>query len=321
MCDVSVLLPVYNAGAPLALAIRSILRQTRKDFEFLIIDDCSTDQSKDVIRALEKSDSRIRAVFHKTNQGLARTLNEGLHLAAGEYVIRMDQDDEALPQRIEEQVDYLEARREVAVVGSYVYHMGATPQFDRLVTLPVSHDEIAATLPIYNCMYHPSVALRRRAILDLGGYRGDFKNAEDYDLWLRVSRTYKMSNLPVPLLRYRLSLSGMTLSRKWEQNYFVQLAQVAHERPHVELWALSPAANAKLEAINRQEFMKTVCDGTIRELVNLGHWREALILAKNSIREFGWKSTVAHFRHITERWVRAHRKNWLQFLNVGAIEN
>src|SRR5580704_10986332 len=124
MNDITVVLPVYNAGTPLVLAIESILRQSRADFEFLIIDDGSTDRSRDLIRSYAKKDSRIRIVFHAANQGLARTLHEGLRLAAGKYVIRMDGDDESLPERIATQVDFLDARPEVSVAGSFVYHMG-----------------------------------------------------------------------------------------------------------------------------------------------------------------------------------------------------
>jgi glycosyltransferase involved in cell wall biosynthesis len=309
MNDISVVLPVYTAGPPLELAIRSILQQTRKDFELVIVDDCSKDQSAQMIRQFEKQDSRIRAIYHQTNQGLSNTLNETLRIASGKYVVRMDQDDESLPDRLEKQIGFLEAHPKIAVVGSYVYHMGARPEFDRLVTMPVSHQEISAALPRYNCIYHPSIAMRRRWILALGGYRGEFRNAEDYDLWLRVSRIHQIANLPEPLLRYRFSVSGMTLSNKWEQYYYVQLAQLSYLKPDVALASLFDEAKARREEQNRQVFMEGVHDGTIRELVALKHWSDALALAKKSIRELGWRSGTSKYFYVLKSWTRNWARN------------
>ena len=108
----TVLLPVYNAGRPLFAAIQSILAQDDKEFEFLIIDDRSTDGSVRVIREFAARDHRIRAIYHVENRGLAATLNEGLELASSSLVVRMDQDDEALPHRIGTQVRFMRENRD-----------------------------------------------------------------------------------------------------------------------------------------------------------------------------------------------------------------
>lgn len=173
----SVLLPVYNAGRPLRVAIESILRQDEPDFEIIVIDDRSSDDSAQIIREYMSQDSRIRGIFHEKNLGLANTLNEGLEQARTDLVVRMDQDDEALPQRIRTLAGYMRGHADTVVAGSFVYHMGRTPQYDRLVELPTGHEDIARALPSANCMYHPSVIMRREAILKLGGYRPEFKNA------------------------------------------------------------------------------------------------------------------------------------------------
>ena len=272
---ITVLLPVYNAGPPLAAAIESVTRQTFADYEILIIDDCSNDGSLGIIRGFESRDPRIRVLAHPKNRGLAATLNEGLSEARGDYVARMDQDDESLPERLATQAGFLDANPNCAVAGSYVYHMGATPARDRLVTMPVDADAIAATLPKYNCMYHPATMLRRRTILELGGYREQFKNAEDYDLWLRVSRASALANVPVPLLRYRFSTTGMTLSRKWQQLYFVYLAQAAHREPEAGFEEWRKMAEAEIAATDRAQFFQGVLRGTIDELVALGIWQDA----------------------------------------------
>src|ERR1051326_3445639 len=122
----AVLLPVYNAGSFLSHAIDSILEQNWPNFEFWIIDDCSTDGSPSVIRSYANADRRIRAIFHGRNLGLGSTLNEGLHATRCDLVVRMDQDDIALPNRVATQVRFMRTRPEVAVAGTFVYHMGRT---------------------------------------------------------------------------------------------------------------------------------------------------------------------------------------------------
>lgn len=284
---ISFLLPVYNAGSPLGPAIESILAQEFDEFELLIIDDASTDRSTEIIQEYAEQNPRIRAMYHKSNQGLARTLNEGLNIAEADLVVRMDQDDESLPNRAKVQFDFMTDHPAVVVAGSHVFHMGVTRSKDRLVELPTSHAQITEVLKKENCLYHPSVIMRREEILHIGGYRREFKNAEDYDLWLRVSRNYQIANIPSPLLRYRFSIDGMTLSRKWEQLYYVMLAQVAHEDPDKPISTHEKAAEERLEKINRSTFLECVGKGTAEELIRLGYFAESLKLLKFFSSEIG----------------------------------
>jgi len=272
----SVLLPVYNGGAFLPLAVESILKQEDPDFELLLIDDCSTDDSAKTIRHYAASDKRIRAIYHRENIGLAGTLNEGLAEARTELVVRMDQDDIALAKRIGIQVEFMRRRPEIAVAGSFVYHMGRLPTYDRLVQLPAGHDEIVAVLARENCIYHPSVIMRRQQILSLGGYRVEFHNSEDYDLWLRVARVYRLANLPLPLLRYRFSVAGMTLSRKWEQALYTRMAVISNRAPERSLDEVRREAAVELESQGKGWFLEQVARGTIQELVRLRLVGEAL---------------------------------------------
>ena len=272
----SVLLPVYNGGAFLRLAIESILKQDDPDFEFLLIDDCSTDQSAQIIRQYAASDKRIRPVFHRQNAGLAATLNEGLAEARNDLVVRMDQDDVALAKRIGTQVEFMHGRPDVAVAGSFVYHMGRRPADDHLVQLPVEHEEIVRTLVRENCMYHPSVIMRRQEILSLGGYRAEFRNSEDYDLWLRVAKVYRLANLPEPLLRYRFSVAGMTLGRKWQQALYTKMAVIANLHPERSLDQIRQEAGAELESLGKEWFLEQVARGTMQELIRLRLFGDAL---------------------------------------------
>jgi hypothetical protein len=288
----SVLLPVYNAGGVLRDAIQSILAQDEPEFEFLIIEDCSTDASAEIIRSVAEKDARIRPIFHRRNAGLAATLNEGLREARSEFIARMDQDDMALPDRLSTQIRFLRARPQVAVAGSFVYHMGRTPKWDRLIRLPVEHAEIAGILQKYNCMYHPSVMLRRSAILELGGYRPEFHNAEDYDLWLRASRVYHLANIPVPLLRYRFSAGGMTLAKKWEQALYAQMAIVFHRCPGWTIEKVREQAALELEGLGKNAFLLAVFRGTVKELLRLGQEKDARHVWQMFFRQLDFKGKL-----------------------------
>ncbi|WP_434687170.1 glycosyltransferase family 2 protein [Pseudanabaena minima] len=295
---VSVLLPVYNGGSTLPQAIASILSQDMSELELIIIDDCSTDNSASIIRQYADKDSRIIPIFHEVNIGLAKTLNEGLNLAKSDFVARMDQDDESLPHRLRIQLDYMLRHPDFAVVGSYVYHMGAKQEFDRLVELPSDAEQIKQTLLQYNCMYHPSVMMRRNKILEIGGYQPEFKNAEDYDLWLRVSKSSLLANISEPLLRYRFSVSGMTLSRKWEQLFYVYLAQSAYKNETSSAEVINSKAQEMLKQIDRTYFLGEVANGTILELLKLKLWKDAICLTWNFSTDIGFKKSVRLLIHI-----------------------
>ncbi len=309
----TVLLPVYNAGRPLSVAIQSILRQEEKEFEFLIIEDGSADESARVIQEYAARDHRVRPIYHAGNRGLAATLNEGLELAGSNLVVRMDQDDEALPQRIGTQVRFMLENPGIAVAGSFVYHMGSKPAFDRLVELPAEHDDIVNALRSANCIYHPSVILRREAVLESGGYRSAFKNAEDYDLWLRVVRTHRIANIPIPLLRYRFSTTGMTLGKKWQQMYYAKLAMLSNEAPGRAPEEVAKAAAAELEELGKETFLEQVAVGTVRELVQLHLWRDAATVFRMFSRQLPIKARLRMLRGVLEafayqaRHVRGNR--------------
>ena len=299
--NISVLLPVYNAGSYLSPAIESILAQDFMDFEFIIIDDASTDDSAKVIREYATKDPRIQPFFHQRNIGLAKTLNQGLEAADGEFIARMDQDDEALPQRLRTQYLFMKSRPAVAVAGSYIVHMGKARNRDRLVRLPTDPPEIARTLESENCIYHPSVMMRRKPIIRLGGYRSEFRNAEDYDLWLRVSQSYEIANIPVALLRYRFNPTGMTLSRKWEQLYYVFLAQIHYQGGDNSFADYEQKTKNKLGQINKTDFLSAVAKGTSEELIKLGFLSDTLKLLRHFSKDIGWIKTLLIVGNIIRR--------------------
>ena len=198
---VTVLMPVYNGEKYLRKAIESILNQTFKDFEFLIINDGSSDDSVKIIEEYGKNDSRIRLVHNETNMNLVPSLNRGLELAQGEYIARMDCDDISLPKRLEKQVAFMDKNADIAVCGSWIR------MFDKandVVRYPERHDNIKCSLLFYNALAHPSVIMRR-SFLNKFQVRYERILAEDYDIWQRLSFIGKLHNIPEILLNYRIS--------------------------------------------------------------------------------------------------------------------
>jgi len=201
---VTVLMPVYNGETYLNEAIESVLEQTFTAFEFLIINDGSTDRSVKIIESYD--DSRIRLVHNETNLKLISTLNKGLDLARGEYIARMDADDVMLPQRLEKQTQYLDANPQIRVVGSWwknVDEHGKSLGYTRVPT-----EDYACAFMIFEKgegpVGHPCVMYRTEIIRQLG-YRSEYVDTEDTDLWFRViSLGHKISNIPEVLMLYRV---------------------------------------------------------------------------------------------------------------------
>ena len=206
---VTVLMPVYNGEEHLREAIESILGQTYRDFEFLIIDDGSTDRSAEVIGAYR--DPRIRLVQNETNLGLIATLNRGLALSTGEFICRMDQDDISLPERITRQVTFMESHPEIAVCGAWFRKFGAGRS--KVVRWQTDPDGIRCGLLFDAMVGHPTVMLRRDFLrkFDLQ-YDPAYKNAEDFALWVRVAEHGDLANLDEVLLNYRVHPAQITQS-------------------------------------------------------------------------------------------------------------
>ncbi|EMG38428.1 glycosyl transferase [Desulfocurvibacter africanus PCS] len=196
--SITVLLPAYNAQAYVAESVTSILAQTHADFELLIIDDGSTDDTGKILQQLARQDNRIRLV-QRENRGLIATLNEGLHLAAAPLVARMDADDRALPNRLTIQKRYMDEYPKLAVCGSAVRVL-ETGQ----VWYAPQGEALAPRSLFANPMFHPTVMARRDILLSVGGYRTDMPCAEDYELWTRLLEGgHRLDNLTDVLLEYR----------------------------------------------------------------------------------------------------------------------
>ena len=201
---ISVVMSVFNGQAFLSEAIESILGQTFRDFELLVVDDGSTDRTADILAGYASRDGRLRVLRHE-NKGLATSLNIGINLAKGGYIARMDADDAAMPHRLKEQVDFMERHPEVGVLGGAAELINATGHVIHTTRPPLEDSEIRSLmLRCCNPILHPTVVMRKEVALVSGGYRKAALDAEDYDLWLRMSERSRLANLGKPLLRYRI---------------------------------------------------------------------------------------------------------------------
>ena len=201
---VSVIMSVHNEENWLVPAIESILNQTFQDLELRITDDGSSDGSRDILCHFQKQDPRVRLIRHEKKNGLAVSLNEQIRQAGGEYIARMDGDDMAHSERIESQVDFLDSHPEVALLGTYCNEIDKNGNKISLWKRPVTDQALRAALLYYNPFVHSTVMLRREVFKEAGYYNPKWRYAQDYDLWLRISRSYKMANLMRPLVDLRV---------------------------------------------------------------------------------------------------------------------
>jgi glycosyltransferase involved in cell wall biosynthesis len=200
---VSVILPVYNGEKYLKQSIDSILSQTYRNYELLIIDDGSIDNSLSTIKSIR--DNRIK-VFTQSNQGLAATLNRGIRLSKGEYLARQDQDDISLPDRFDKQVRYLNAHSKCGMVGTWAKIINENGKFlKRYHKHPIENDILKLELLFNNPFVHSSVMMRKNVFKTIDGYSTNDKwqPPEDYELWSRLSQKFDVANIPEVLHIYR----------------------------------------------------------------------------------------------------------------------
>lgn len=206
---VSVLLSVYNGEKYLRESIESILDQTFTDFEFIIINDGSTDASQRIISAYH--DPRIRIINNSSNVGLTKSLNRGLKLARGIYVARQDADDISEPQRLAKQVKFMNNNPDIVLLGTWYREIDAEGNFGDNVRLPSDQTELQWALLFYCPFVHSGVMFPRDTFLKkVGYYNEDFHYAMDHELWLRASRQQPITNFREYLVRYRQNPYSMT---------------------------------------------------------------------------------------------------------------
>jgi len=283
---VSVIMSVYNGGRFLDDAVASILAQTHSDLEFILINDASTDGSELFVRKLR--DQRVRVLHNTERLGLTASLNRGLREARGNLIARMDADDICHPDRLRQQIAFLQDNPSVALVGCVFERIDEAGKRLDVSTLPLSSQEVRVALKTSNCVCHGSVVMRRDAILAVGGYREELRYAQDYDLWLRLAEKFDLANLPGPLYSLRLHRDAVSIRRSYEQQVTVRLIRQLAERrrcghadqfqdPALRQAFIDEYLSALADAEARHEFLMQEYSSRHKYIVELESHRDTLL--------------------------------------------
>jgi hypothetical protein len=302
---VSVVMVVCNVDRFLAEAIESILGQTFREFEFIIVDFGSTDKSKEIVSRYAAKDARVR--LHEIPLcGLGEARNAACFLARGKYIAIMDADDVSITERLMWEVEFLEKHPEVGVVGGAVDWIDASgacvtnSAVPPGVTLsrPEGNRELQLAL-LKDCpIWQPSVLMRREAFVLVGGYRPAFAPTEDYDLWLRISEHFEMANLKQVVLNYRIHPHQVSVRRRKQQTLgtLAALASAAARRsgnpdPLDSVKEITPAVLVEIgvSEAKQQTALAVEYRGWIYSLCGTGEWSGALNAAIEMVKSSDWK--------------------------------
>jgi len=221
-CLISVVMSVFNAEKYLNEAIDSVLTQTFKDFEFVIVNDGSTDSSMDIIDGY--SDKRIIKIIQE-NRGLSSALNAGIELASGKYIARMDADDISLPNRLEDQLKFMEQNPEFVLAGSNAYVIDSGGEYLYTSNMPLNEEQILKSLLHTSPFYHSSVIYNKEVFKKCGGYNEKIRHhVEDLILWNQMARFGRMGNLSTPLIKYRLVPGALSNRNKRTADSMINMA-------------------------------------------------------------------------------------------------
>ncbi len=225
--SISVVMSVYNGEDFLKEAVESILQQTYTDFEFIIINDGSTDSSGEILRNYASKDPRI-VLIEQENAGLIAALNTGIATAKAELIARMDADDIAHPERFERQKNFMDSHPDIAVLGTDITLIDDKGKTIRNSIYPrhgIKMDDFIYKLG--SPVAHPSVIMRKEVVMRIGGYRNAYKHAEDYDLWLRIHKIASLDNINIPLLFYRQHDNKISFKHAYQQSLAAIIARYA----------------------------------------------------------------------------------------------
>ncbi len=200
--ELSIIMAVFNESENVSMAIESIINQSHKIWNLIIIDDGSTDDTKKIVQSYVDKHNNIQLLINKTNCGLAYSLNKAISNSNSEYIARMDADDVSLPHRLEKQMEFLQLHSEVDVLGTGSYITTSDSKVKTVVFKPETHKEIFQSIEKKNPFFHSSVVMKKSFLDALGVYDEKCLRAQDYDLWLRGVDTAIYHNLPEPLMLY-----------------------------------------------------------------------------------------------------------------------
>ena len=286
---VSVVMSAYNAEDFIADAIRSILNQTYDNWKLIIINDCSSDNTSQIIERFSDNDTRIKLIHNKENLGLTKSLNIGLKHAEGEFIARLDADDTSEPLRLEKQVNFLNTHPDTALVGSGGYLINNSGHKVSTINVISRESAIRRFMTRLNLFIHSSIMVRRRIIEDIGRYREKFRYAQDYDLILRVNDKHKLSNVPDHLVGWRISSTSETMQHHTLQRIFVDIArEFAFERKEKGYDSYdSMDVNEKIKVMMKKNYGRYRCDYGVYQALFMKQYKKGLVEILKGIRKGG----------------------------------
>lgn len=250
MSDITVLMSVYNGEEWLKGAINSILGQSEDDFEFIIINDGSTDNTSMI---LESYDDKRLLIVNQENMGLTKSLNIGLQLAKGKYIARIDADDQADPDRLKIQKQFLNDNPDIVLAGSNVLLIDETDEDIGKTNFPLSYSTIKTHLETFKPVFvHSSFFFRKKEIIQIGAYNERFTKSQDFDLILRLSQSFKLANLKEPLVKLRMTIDSMSYCCDNLQKKMGLAAIINHYRRKMGLEDFTVASESQWQAFLRE---------------------------------------------------------------------
>lgn len=229
---VSVIMSVYNDKKYVSVAIDSILNQSFKDFEFIIINDGSTDKTLEILNDYERKDSRI-VLINQENKGLTKSLNIGIKKAKGKYIARMDSDDISHPQRLQKQIEFLENNQDYALLGCNVIKIDESSDELEKNKTKYSYEDIYKRFKYGNCIAHGSVMINKQLIGELLEYDENFKYSQDYRLWTKIAKKYKVANTYEHLYYLRLHDNSISKTKLEDQAIYAGIISYEFETDKV----------------------------------------------------------------------------------------
>jgi|694.fasta_scaffold148551_1 glycosyltransferase involved in cell wall biosynthesis len=216
---ISVLMPAYNADQYIVEAIESILNQTFTDFEFIIIDDCSTDKTWEIIKEYAKKDKRIIAIKNEKNLKLSATLNKGIDICKADYIARMDADDWSYPDRFKKQYEVISKDPKIGILGGTMEVCDEKLEVKNIRKYHKDDKEIRRHIFKYSPFCHATTMYRKNIVQDIGKYNINLYDAEDYDLYFRIGQISEFKNIDDTLYRMRYNENSVSNTRARRQEF------------------------------------------------------------------------------------------------------
>ena len=293
----SVLMPVFNSELFVAEAIESILNQTFKGFELLILDDCSTDKSLEIIKNYESKDSRIKVYQNEKNLGVVASRNKLINLSKGKYIALLDSDDVAIETRLEKQINFLEANPEIGMVGAYPVIIDENSKKTGKWWFETDPQKLKIELFFHSPFLSSSIVIRKSA-LPQNCYDSRFPVAEDFDLYSKISENSDIANIPEFLVKYRINSKGLSKSNTEKmERLSVQVIQEHAERLGIKL---------EENTIKNLRKAKTSLKITLEEIAEI---EKSLILLKNLLFKNDHFDKKAVDEVIQKYWFETCRKS------------